>query len=383
MSSSLVSSPEGSVRFACPPLVGSSEPINRLRALTQAVASKDATVLIQGQSGTGKELVARTIHAQSRRVAGPFVAVDCTGLRDTLLESQLFGHVKGAFTGADQSTLGFVRSADGGTLFLDEIGEMDIKTQAKLLRCIQERSVVPLGSVRPVPVNVRFVAATHRDLRGMVARGEFREDLYFRLDVVRLPVPSLSERVVDIPELCEHFLQQIASLYGEDRVTLPPEVVEALCAYSWPGNVRELANAVEHMVVFSGAQRLDASALPERIRESLAAQAAARVAASQEAARAAELASGVASGPVSGVASGVASASKPGLIGQVIGEAVARSLDELMTLEAAEKTLIAKTLEATGGNQSRAAILLNIDRRRLYRKVRRYGLSHMVGARDE
>ncbi len=159
------------------PLIGISQAMDRLRAVIAAVGPRDATVLVQGPSGSGKELVARHLHLASKRVRGPFVAVDCTGLRDTLLESQLFGHVKGAFTGADQATLGFFRAADGGTLFLDEIGELDSKMQAKLLRCIQERCVVPLGSVHPVPVNVRDGGATHRDQRAKHAPGEYRQHL--------------------------------------------------------------------------------------------------------------------------------------------------------------------------------------------------------------
>jgi DNA-binding NtrC family response regulator len=349
--------------LVCPPLVGSSPPMVELRRQIAAVASKDATVLIQGESGTGKELVARTIHVRSRRSGGPFVAVDCTGLRDTLLESQLFGHVKGAFTGADRATLGFIRSADGGTLFLDEIGEMDLKTQAKLLRCIQERAVVPLGSVRPVPVNVRFVAATHRDLKAMVARGEFREDLYYRLDVVRLQVPSLAARKADIPELCDYFLGQIAELYGEPRATVPAEVMDCLLEYHWPGNVRELANALEHMAVFSPGAQIGLDSLPDRIRESLRARRLADELAQQ--------AAGV-RGLIARAAADLGDQTPP-----------ARSLEQIMTLEAAERALIARTLQATGGNQTRAAMLLKIERRRLARKIRRYGLTHLVtGARE-
>ncbi len=347
--------------LVCPPLVGSSPQMEELRRQIAAVASKDATVLIQGESGTGKELVARTIHSRSRRAGGPFVAVDCTGLRDTLLESQLFGHVKGAFTGADRATLGFIRSADGGTLFLDEIGEMDLKTQAKLLRCIQERAVVPLGSARPVPVNVRFLAATHRDLKAMVARGEFREDLYYRLDVVRLQVPSLAARKGDIPELCEHFLGQIADLYAEPRAAVPGEVMACLLEHHWPGNVRELANALEHMAVFSPGAQINVESLPDRIHEALRARRLADELAQQAA----------------GVRGRIARTASADLGGE---RPAARNLEELMTLEAAERALIARTLQATGGNQSRAALLLNIERRRLARKIRRYGLTHLVAA---
>ncbi|MFT3687186.1 MAG: sigma 54-interacting transcriptional regulator [Phycisphaerales bacterium] len=198
------------------PMVGAGPAMQQLRSMIDAVAPRDCTVMIHGESGAGKELTARTIHLQSRRCTGAFVAVDCTGLRDTLLESQLFGHVKGAFTGADAPSLGFIRAADGGTLFLDEIGELELKTQAKLLRCIQERCVVPLGSVKPVPVDVRVVCATHRNLREMASKGEFREDLLFRLDVVQVKLPSLRERREDIAALAGHFLGQLADLYGEE-----------------------------------------------------------------------------------------------------------------------------------------------------------------------
>ncbi len=322
------------------PLVGQSEAMNRLRGLIGAVGPRDATVLVQGPSGSGKELVARHLHLASKRAAGPFVAVDCTGLRDTLLESQLFGHVKGAFTGADQATLGFFRSADGGTLFLDEIGELDLKTQAKLLRCIQERAVVPLGAVHPVPVNVRVICATHRDLRAMVARGDFREDLFFRLDVVKLSVPAMSERPDDAVPLARHFLAQLADLYEEPAKVLSPEAEAILAAYPWPGNVRELGNAIEHAVVFATGEVLTPADLPERLR-------AGAIAAANHAASVAVAGLSQVDGPI-------------------------------VTLEAAEKALIARALRSTRGNQSAAAQMLRIDRRRLHRKVERYSLLHLL-----
>ncbi|MBY0397163.1 MAG: sigma 54-interacting transcriptional regulator, partial [Thermoleophilia bacterium] len=266
---------------------------------------------------------------------------DCTGLRDTLLESQLFGHVKGAFTGADSATLGFFRSADGGTLFLDEIGELDLKTQAKLLRCIQERCVVPLGSVHPVPVNVRVLCATHRDLRAMVARGDFREDLFFRLDVVKIVVPSMHERPDDAPLLANHFLQQLAELYEEPAKQLSPEAELLLTSYSWPGNVRELGNAVEHAVVFSAGETLTPADFPERLR-------AGAIAAANLSATTLSLVDG-----------------------------------PIVSLEAAEKALIARALRFTKGNQSAAAQILRIDRRRLHRKVERYSLVHLLSATDD
>ena len=216
-------------------LIGQSSAAARLRSLIGGVAQRACTVIIHGESGTGKELVAREIHAASARSDGPFVPVDCTTLRDTLFESQLFGHVKGAFTGAERATLGFFRAADGGTLFLDEIGEMALPVQAKLLRCVQDRAVVPLGGVDPIPVNIRIVAATHRNLKAMVRRGEFREDLYFRLNVVRINVPPLRERREDIAALAEHFLEYFARIYEEPSRALSPEAIRALELHDWAG----------------------------------------------------------------------------------------------------------------------------------------------------
>ena len=318
-----------------PLLVGQSPPMMRLRGQIDAVAARDCTVLISGPSGSGKELVARSIHRQSRRHAGPFVAVDCTGLRDTLLESQLFGHVKGAFTGADNAALGFFRAADGGTLFLDEIGEMDIKTQAKLLRCIQERCVVPLGATKPISVNVRVVTATHRDLRGMASRGEFREDLYFRLDVVKLTLPALNERRSDILILADHFLWQLAELYQEPLRSIASDAKQLLTGYDWPGNVRELANAIEHAVVFSPEPELTAADFPERLR-----------------------------------LGGLTAAA-------TVAEAAGGDLP-IITLAQAEQELITRALKATLGNQSAAADMLQIERRRLSRKISRYGLKSLT-----
>jgi len=255
--------------------------------------------------------------------------VDCTALRDTLFESQLFGHTKGAFTGAEQSTLGFFRAADGGTLFLDEIGEMGLQVQAKLLRCIQDRAVVPLGGVEPIPVDVRIITATHRDLKAMVARGEFRQDLYFRLNVVRIPVPPLRERGPDILMLARHFLHQFAKTDGAPVKHLAPDATQALQAYDWPGNVRELANVMEQAHILSKSGFFTAADLPEE------------------------------------VTSGSA-------------DAVLDAESDIVPLATAELALITRALRVSSGNQSRAAQMLQIDRRRLYRKVRQYGLASLV-----
>src|SRR5947207_10150656 len=227
-------------------LIGQSDPMLRLRRLIDALAARDCTALIHGESGTGKELTAREIHDRSARCDGPFVPVDCTTLRDTLFESQLFGHVRGAFTGADRPTLGFFRSADRGTLFLDEIGELPLHIQAKLLRCIQEGEVVPLGAVTPIKVNVRIVAATHRDLATMMRDGTFRADLFYRLHVACLSVPPLRQRKEDIALLARHTLADLARIYQEPEKTLSLTAMNLMHEYDWPGNVRELTNALEH-----------------------------------------------------------------------------------------------------------------------------------------
>jgi len=251
-----------------PRLIGDSEPMRRLASQIDALGRRHCTVLLQGESGTGKELAARSIHAHSTRAGAPFVPVDCTTLRDTLFESQLFGHTRGAFTGADRTTLGFFRAAEGGTLFLDEIGELQPQSQAKLLRCIQEGVVVPMGATAGVHVNVRVIAATHRDLAAMVRQGEFREDLYYRLNVACLRLPPLRERREDIPLLVKHALAELACDYQEPQRRLSPAAMQVLSAHAWPGNVRELMNAVEHALVFSTSEtELDVIDLPQEVRD--------------------------------------------------------------------------------------------------------------------
>src|SRR6476659_7551043 len=216
----------------------------------ELIAPRSATVLIEGETGVGKEVAARRIHALSPRAGQSFVPVDCTVFSTELMESQLFGHVKGAFTGAVAAALGFVRCADRGTLFLDEIGELPLAVQAKLLRCIQERTVVPVGGVEPIPVDLRIIAATHRDLAAMVREGRFRQDLYFRLNVVRLKIPPLRERRDEILPLARHFVDDIACAYDEPLKVLSPSAEDALIRYEWPGNVRELRNAIERAFLF-------------------------------------------------------------------------------------------------------------------------------------
>ncbi len=234
-----------------PPIVGDSEPMRRLRALVERVAPTDATVLVTGENGTGKELVARHVHALSRRAAKPFVAVNCSAFNDNLLESEMFGHRRGAFTGAVADKKGLFEAADGGTFFMDEVGEMSPALQAKLLRVLQDGTFLPVGDGRPRKVDVRVVAATNRNLRERVAEGHFREDLYYRLKVVELHVPPLRERRDDIPLLVEFFLARLAERDGRSK-RLAPETLERLQERTWPGNVRELENDLERMWVLSG-----------------------------------------------------------------------------------------------------------------------------------
>lgn len=226
-------------------IVYRSSQMAELIAEARMVAASDASVLIRGESGTGKEVLARAIHRASPRAKGPFIAINCGAIPEQLLESELFGHIKGAFTGAGTTRDGLVRAANGGTLFLDEIGDMPLSLQVKLLRVLQERVVRPVGSTAAEPVDVRILSATHRDLDAAMAQGQFREDLYYRLDVVSLTLPRLDERREDIPLLAAHFVQQIAARYGKTITGFAPDALEALATSAWPGNVRQLYNVVE------------------------------------------------------------------------------------------------------------------------------------------
>ena len=246
-------------------MIGRSPLMLELFELISCVAEEgDSTILIQGQSGTGKELIARAIHEKSQRKSSHFVPVNCAAIPDELLESELFGYVKGAFTGAQQSKVGRVQFADGGTLFLDEIGDMKPNLQAKLLRVIQEREVEQVGGVKPTKVDVRFIAATHQNLEELVAEGRFREDLYYRLAVIPLVAPPLCKRQADIELLIETFIDRFSRRKTDRRTALDPVAMQNLRAYSWPGNVRELENLMQRLVVLHRGKRITLKELPEK-----------------------------------------------------------------------------------------------------------------------
>jgi two-component system response regulator HydG len=293
--------------------------------LAETVAGTDSTVLISGESGTGKEVVARYIHTLSDRSDGPFMSINCGALPESLLESELFGHVKGSFTGAVRDKDGLLVAGGGGTFFLDEIGEMSPATQVKLLRAIQEREVIPVGSTKAVPVDVRIVAATNRDLEEEITRGGFRSDLYYRLNVIQLHLPPLRDRREDIPILTNHFLRRAADGTSGSR-SVSEEAMEVLSAYDWPGNVRELENALERALVVSSREVIGPDALPDRVREAPRAR------------------------------------------------LVASELPSNPTMEIVERAYILWVLQSEGGNKTRAAEVLGIDPSTLYRKLNRYGI---------
>jgi two-component system response regulator HydG len=304
--------------------IGRSKRFVEVITLVEQVAPTESTVLIQGESGTGKEVVARYLHELSARSEGPFFSINCGALPESLLESELFGHVKGAFTGAVRDKQGLFAAARGGTFFLDEIGEMKPSTQVKLLRVLQEREALPVGGVEPVPVDVRVVAATNKDLEEEIRRGAFRSDLFYRLNVIAMQLPPLRDRRDDIPLLAEAFLQRVAQERGLEPVRLAPEALDAIMAYDWPGNVRELENALEHAAILARNAEITPDCLPERIT-----------------ARRAE---------------------------PLVGE----KAHDNPTLEHIERAYIMWVLQNEGGNKSRAAQVLGIDPSTLYRKLSRY-----------
>ncbi len=307
-------------------LIGQSAPMRRLYTTIGAVSGNKSTVLVTGESGTGKELVARTIHLKGPRAEQPFLAINCGAMSETLLDSQLFGHKRGAFTGAIADNDGIFQAASGGTLFLDEIAEIPLALQVKFLRVIQEREVTPLGVSHPVKVDVRIIAASNTDLEEAVALGTFRKDLFYRLNVVPIHLPPLRERRDDIPLLVDHLIAGFSTEYKVEPKRLTADALNKLVAYPWPGNIRELQNVIERMFALSHSQETTLADLPD---------------------------------PIAGF------------------EMPASHFDawaDLPSLESMEKSLISTALRRGHGNKNEAARLLDIDRQRLYRKIEKYRL---------
>ena len=306
--------------------VGNSRSWLDVLRLAETVAPTESTVLIQGESGTGKEVVARYIHELSSRADHTFASINCGALPESLLESELFGHVKGSFTGAIKDKTGLFAAAAKGTFFLDEIGETTPATQVKLLRVLQHREVIPVGATDPQPIDVRLIAATNRELEEEIRRGAFRTDLFYRLNVIALHLPTLRQRAEDIPLLATHFLSRIADLRQEAPKELSRSALDALTSYSWPGNVRELENALERAVILTPGDEIAPSALPERVTQ------------------------------------------------RVSEPLVAERAPTNPTLESIERAYIMWVLQSESGNKSRAAEVLGIDPSTLYRKLSRYGV---------
>jgi two-component system, NtrC family, response regulator HydG len=249
-------------------IIGKSERMKKIFALIESIKHYDSSVLIVGETGTGKELIARAIHNSSDRINRHFIPVNCSALPDNLIESELFGHIKGAFTGATTPRVGRFKRADEGTLFLDEVGTLTPDTQIKLLRVLQEKIIEPLGSSKRIPVDVRIISATNRNLAELIKKGEFREDLFYRLKVLQIDLPALRERAEDIPLLINHFISKLNRYYHKNIVDVSPRAIETLMKYQWPGNVRELENAIEHAFIFSKGAILETMDFPPEIRHS-------------------------------------------------------------------------------------------------------------------
>jgi two-component system nitrogen regulation response regulator NtrX len=314
--------------WSYPRIVGESVPMKALRQQLALMASTNGRVLIYGESGTGKELVAHALHAMSPRASKPFVEVNCAAIPEALIESELFGHMKGSFTPEHERKVGKFQKADGGTLFLDEVGDMSLRTQSKVLRALEEQRFEPVGAPESVQVDVRVVAATNRNLEEEIERGNFREALFYRLNVIPFYVPPLRERKEDIPALANYFLEEFVRSYGRKPRELTASALEALEAYHWPGNVRELRNLIERIVILNPQSRIEARHIPLQLSRK--------------------------SGP----------------------EKPADRYGSLQDYrEAAEREYILKKLEESGGNVSRAADLLGLERSNLYRKMRALGIA--------
>ena len=314
----------GKARFGY--LVGESPPMRELFDLMQRIADTPSTVLVYGESGTGKELVARCLHEQSSRKDQPFVAINCAALPESLLESEIFGHVKGAFTGAESDKPGLFERADQGTLFLDEIGEMPLAMQSKLLRVLEDSRVRPLGGSQEFPVNARVICATNRDLKNEVEAGRFRNDLFFRLNVIQVDVPPLRIRGSDILMLTKHFVEHYAQQIDRPVKSISPEAADRLLKYRWPGNVRELRNVIERAVALTRLDQVSLEDLPDEIRDH-----------------------------------------RPDKMVLTVDDPA-----RLMPMSEIEREYIEKVLRATGGNKTLAAKLLGFDRTTLYRKIEQF-----------
>lgn len=302
---------------------GTSDAFNSVLQTINTVASRQCSMIISGETGAGKEMVARQIHLCSDRADKVFVPVDCTTLTGQLFESQLFGHVRGAFTGAVSDTLGFFRAADGGTIFLDEISEIPLDLQAKLLRVLQESTVTPVGSVKSYPIDIRVLCATNRNLKPLVDENKFRADLYYRLNVVTIHVPPMRERPQDILALAEYFLARQAELYNEPYKTLAEPTKKLLLEYHWPGNIRELANVIERAYVLTNTEVIPPAALPAEI---------------------------------------------------LIAAPVENGKARLLTLNEAQRKVIIQALETTGGKKIAAAKILGLERRKLNRLLEKLNI---------
>jgi two-component system, NtrC family, nitrogen regulation response regulator NtrX len=312
---------EPSTRY---PIIGESVPMKAVRQQLSLMADTNGRVLIYGESGTGKELVAHAIHALSSRAKEPFVEVNCAAIPEDLIESELFGHRRGAFPGASEDKIGKFQKADGGTLFLDEVGDMSLRTQAKVLRVLDEQRVEPLGAHESLRVDCRVMAATNKQLEQEIDRGNFREDLFYRLNVIPFNVPALRDRIEDVPLLAHHFLHEFTTAYGRKPKELAPDALALLQEYTWPGNVRELRNLIERIVIMNPQMRIDARHIPLPVNR----------------------------------------------------RAPAESFSSLQEVrEAAERDYILKKLEETKGNVSRTAELLGLERSHLYRKMKALGIA--------
>ncbi|HNW12938.1 MAG TPA: sigma-54 dependent transcriptional regulator, partial [Candidatus Rifleibacterium sp.] len=317
--------------------IGDSAATRMVKEKIEQVAKSDITVLIQGESGTGKELVAQAIQRQSGRASGPFVTLNCAALPENLIESELFGYEKGAFTGAAARKRGKFEIANGGTIFLDEIGDMALNTQAKVLRVIQEREVERLGGVKPLKVDVRIIAATHKDLKELIDRKQFREDLFYRINVVNIQLAPLRERSEDIPPLVEHFVKIAATKANREIKGVTPKAMTALKNFKWPGNVRQLQNIIEGAAVFIRNNMIDIDNLPEEIRLGFAPES------------------------TTDMFDWIAEQIQQG-----------RTLDDMVAQ--IEKEMISRTLRDVEGNQSKAAQILGIKRGTLQYKIKAYNL---------